>query len=336
MTCFTRFACALVPLFTASLALAQSAQIKDPDANPMPSVAAAVNGQPIYEVAVERALQSVPTDEREKARQEVVQYLIDNSIIDQYLTALKVTVEPKDIEKQMGTFQEELKKHGQDYAIMLKRMKLSEAELRDQIQNQLRWEKFVAQQASDEKLKALFTHMPEAFDGTSIRARHILIPAGADAKSKQEAVEMLKKIKAQIEKEAADALAKLPPDTDNLTKETKRQAFLETAFGDAARKFSTCPSKEEGGDLRWFQRYGKMVEPFSKAAYALKPYEISDVVGTTFGYHLIIVVGRKGSVPTKYEDAHVKEAVKEVYEAKLKEAVVDQMKPRSKIEVVPK
>ena len=70
-----------------------------------------------------------------------------------------------------------------------------------------------------------------------------------------------------------------------------------------------------------------MIEPFAKAAYALKPYEISDVVTTPFGCHLILLVGRKAGSPVKYEDPMVKEHVKAVYESKLKDAVLDQMKP---------
>ena len=80
------------------------------------------------------------------------------------------------------------------------------------------------------------------------------------------------------------------------------------------RNHSTCNSKSEGGDLRWFPRYGSMVEPFAKAAYALKPFEVSDVTVTPFGYHLILVVGRRPGTPTKFEDPRVKDAVKEVYE----------------------
>ena len=59
------------------------------------------------------------------------------------------------------------------------------------------------------------------------------------------------------------------------------------------------------------------------------------VVATQFGYHLIMVVDRKAGMPTKFEEPKVKEAVKEVYEAKLKDAVIEQMKPRAKIEVAP-
>lgn len=310
--------------------------IAAPNENERTAVAVKVNGHPIYEVAVERALQAVPSDERAKARAEVVQFLVENAMIDQYLTALKVAVEPADVEKQLTTFKDEVKKHDQDYALVLKKMKLTEAELKEQIHNQLRWEKFVTQQATEAKLKALFDHMPEAFDGSTVRARHILLTPGDDPKAKQEAMTKMQGLKAQIEKAVADGMAKLPAETDNVSKEKLRATLIEEAFGEAAGKHSACPSKSDGGDLRWFPRYGSMVEPFAKAAFALKSHQMSEVIPTQFGYHLILVTGRKAGVPTKFEDARVKDAVKEVYEAKLKEAVLEQMKPRAKVEVTPR
>ena len=74
-----------------------------------------------------------------------------------------------------------------------------------------------------------------------------------------------------------------------------------------------------------------MVEPFARTAFALKPYEMSDVVKSQFGCHLILVTDRKPGKEVKLEE--VKDEVKEVYYDRLREAIIAQMKPKAKIEI---
>lgn len=57
-------------------------------------------------------------------------------------------------------------------------------------------------------------------------------------------------------------------------------------FAELARRNSDCPSGEDGGDLGYFGR-GQMVPEFDQATFKLQPGEVSDVVETAFGYHLI-------------------------------------------------
>lgn len=57
-------------------------------------------------------------------------------------------------------------------------------------------------------------------------------------------------------------------------------------FANLAQQVSLCPSGKRGGDLGAFTR-GKMVKEFETAAFALKKGELSPIVKTKFGYHLI-------------------------------------------------
>jgi peptidyl-prolyl cis-trans isomerase C len=72
-----------------------------------------------------------------------------------------------------------------------------------------------------------------------------------------------------------------------------RQEILNgISFEDAAKKYSLCPSKTNGGDLGYFGK-GDMVPEFENAAFALPINEVSFPIKTQFGWHLIKVTDKK-------------------------------------------
>lgn len=80
-------------------------------------------------------------------------------------------------------------------------------------------------------------------------------------------------------------------------------------FAKLASEYSDDPgTKKKGGDTDYFAR-GKMVKPFEAAAFSLKPGEISDIVETKFGYHIIKVEDHKGARTMGLEE--VKSAIRD-------------------------
>jgi peptidyl-prolyl cis-trans isomerase C len=336
MTWQIRWSVALVVLTLANVGVhGQEAQTGGQLPQPKPDmpppaanvIAATVNGQAIAEIAVYRGVLAEDRKNYELLRKEILDNLIENALIDQYLLHLKIEVTPNEVNEKIAIIKAQAEKKG-GLEKVLKALFITEDEMRTELTAMCRWERFVIQQSTDQTLRDFFSKNVAVFDGSQVHARHILVKT--EQATKEKATAHLLQLKKWIEEESQRELAKLPVEA-----RTDKQAaeILEKTFADVAGKQSACPSKENGGDLRWFQRAGMMVEPFARTAFALKTYQMSDVVTTQFGYHLIMTVDRKPGKDVKYDD--VKVLVREVYSDRLREAVIQSMRPNAKITINP-
>jgi len=316
-------------LFVASLSMAQAPAVKAP-----PGTAALVNGQAIMESAVQRSLERIPPERRAAARPELINHLIDNMLVDQYLIQQKIVADVAEVDKRHALMKAEIVKQGKDYAKMLEELKLNDVELKEHIAAEVRWEKYTDSQANDKALQDIFEQNKDVFNGASVRARHILLTVSpTDEVELEKARLLILAYKKQVEDTVKNEMAKLPPTADNLAKEKARIALLDETFAIIAKDKSTCPSKDQGGDVGWFTRDGVMVENFSKTAFGLTPYLLSDPVKTQFGYHLILTTEKKPGKEVKFEE--LKGEAKEYFAEKLRERMSEHVRKFSKITIYP-
>ena len=132
---------------------------------------------------------------------------------------------------------------------------------------------------SPEEIKSFYeTNITRFREPEMVRASHILVRVTPDAS------EEVKKAK-KVEINAARALV-----------------VNGEKFADIARKVSEDPgSARNGGDLNFFPR-GAMMPEFERAAFALQTNQVSEVITTSFGYHILLVTDRKAAKQLSLDD----------------------------------
>ncbi len=209
--------------------------------------------------------------------------LINRALLLQQVESEKITVRDSQVAQALNKFKAGFKDETL-YQGALNQMGYTEARLKDQIKNGLAIKELIDKKVthgisvSDGQVRAFYDEHPDIFHRPErVKASHILIqvPEDADEAKKAEALASIQSLKQRI---------------DN-----------GEPFANLAMEYSDCPSKAKGGDLGFFTR-GQMVQPFSEAAFSLQPGQVSDVVETRFGYHLIRVTERQAAQQLAFND----------------------------------
>ncbi len=252
-----------------------------------------VNGEPIAATDLQALLEARPSPvpltaaQQRELRQSALDMLIDDILMRQFLRKNSLPAHASEIQKDVDELKEALKKKTMTLEQFLREGKQTEEQLRKDIAARVQWKHYLAARFSDAETKGYYEANKPEFDKVFVRASHILVKVGPTAPA--------------AEKQAARA--KL---------ETLRNDIVagKLDFGEAAKKYSDCPSKKDGGDIGSFPYKFVVVEPFAKAAFSLKKGDISDIVITDFGFHVIKVTDRTPGETTSYEA--VKEMVRDV------------------------
>ena len=287
---------------------------------------AVVNGVTITQVAFQKELNfhlqratqqgmQVSETEMAKLKEDVLESLIEREILYQESQKTGIKIEAKAVDEQLSVIKQRFPTE-KDYQNALDQMNFSEEDVKMQIERGLAIKGLIDQQigqkiiVTDEESKAYYDGNPQLFkQPEQVKASHILIKVESNADEKQ---------KGEARQKIIDVQAKLENGED---------------FAALAKEYSEGPSSDRGGDLGYFRR-GQMVKPFEDAAFTMKPNEVSGIVETRFGYHLIKVYDKKPETVLAYAE------VKDKLNARMKQQkteqeagkYIDELKKDAKIE----
>ncbi|MHC5083171.1 MAG: peptidylprolyl isomerase [Planctomycetota bacterium] len=233
--------------------------------------------------------QQMPDAYKQQMRQRIVDMKVEQILMEQEMKKKDLTVTDKDVMDEIAKIAAAQGQTMEQVKAQIAGFGMTMDDLKEQVGYQVKQKALMKAElkdgadVKDEDVKKFYDDNPQYFDKPhQVKASHIL--CGKRGITEAEFPAELEKIK--------EAQAKL--------KKGEK-------FEDVAKEMSTCPSSAQGGDLGFFGK-GQMDPAFEKAAFETEPGETTDIVKTSFGYHIIKVTDKNeaGKVPM----AEVQEKIK--------------------------
>ena len=276
-----------------------------------------VNGEPIsradYDAAASRvpelAATAVDTPNRATLQKQLINLLVDDLLLRQFLRKNQPAPDRGLVQERVRDLDRKLQAKGRTLEDYCRESGESRGQIEAGIVAAMQWNDYLRNHISEEDLRRCYDANRDLFDGVLLRASHIFLalPPNATAATRQATIERLKHIRQEI------------------------AAGMD--FEKAARQFSQDPATlGQGGDLGYFPPYKADKDPLVRTALGLQVNQLSDVVQTDFGYHLVKLTERKAGKPTRFEDA--RSEVLTLLGDELRVNVIAAERSRAKIEIL--
>jgi parvulin-like peptidyl-prolyl isomerase len=302
------------------------------------SVAVTVNGTVITEGDVDakidtimkRAAGQIPPGMVEQykmqMRPQVVESLVMEKLLGDQINKAGIVITDSDVNNKLTEIiADQPGMTLESFKAMLAAQGQSFDEIKDRVKKTLGYEKLMGPvEVNDADAKAYYEANKEDFNKPEeVKASHILVKVAPTPES------------ATPEQKAAAEAAKTAAKTkiDGLLKQVKEGAD----FATLAKENSDDPGlKVMGGDLGFFEK-GAMVKEFADAAFATKVGQVSDVVETQYGYHIIKVTDHKTAGLTSFDiaKADIVKMLENKKKGEMFKQLVDKIKAAAKIEYPP-
>jgi len=248
-------------------------------------VVATVNGEEIFRKELDSRLGVFKRLNQEVTRAvkiEVINRLAERVLLKQFIEGQDIGVSGGEIQAYIEGVEYMLKsdpRHSDKSLVeILETQGSSIGKLKDEISRTLALGKYYDQKYDEEDKISYFKSNISLFNGERVRASHILIDT-----TKLKTAAELENAKQKIE-------------------EIKEEIDNGADFAETAREYSTCSSAKNGGDMDFFSKRSDVLEELAEAAFSMKVGEISELIKTKEGYHIIKVTDKEEGKDVSYKD----------------------------------
>jgi len=229
---------------------------------------AEVNGETIHQSDLKFTflVRGIPQEQQPALKLKLIDELIDQRLIAQYLDEQKATATKDEIELEVARVRQRIEQTGAKPKEVFAAIGIEEDAIRRVVALPLAWGRYAQRVISNQEIREHFVKHQPKYDGTRVHAHQIVLTLPATA----------------TETDVTEA-------TNQLVELRKAIVSKKETFADAARRVSQSPSGEKGGDLGTFSYGAEVAREIADIAFSLKKGEVSEPTRTRFGVHLVLV-----------------------------------------------
>jgi peptidyl-prolyl cis-trans isomerase C len=268
---------------------------------------ATVNGTNITESDLEFLYLSraVRDELRPAVRERYIEQLIDRRLLKEFLRGRKLQAPARVVNERVARAEKLITQEGLDFDQSLKELGYTRETFREEVALPLAWLEHARLAITDKAIADYWKSHRSKFDGTEVRASHIVkrLPRDAEESDGTKAKQQLTAVRQSI-------------------------VSGESTFADAAGKHSDSPSGKDAGDLGQFAYKGRMPQALTQVAFQLKTGDVSEPFESPFGVHILTVTE---VVPG---DLSLEDARGEIFQelsAKLQAGLISQLRGKAEI-----
>lgn len=261
--------------------------------------------------------QPIPAERKEEFRMQVLDSMISRKLLLDEAEERNIGLSEEDVNARIDEIKAQFPTE-EEYRTALAQQGLTEDRLRKDLKDNLVIQELLTREVedkiviSDQEARGFYDENPEQFlQPAQIQASHIILTLNENIGEDE---------KADVRKRLEEIKSRIESGED---------------FAQVAEETSEGPSAPRGGDLGYFSR-GQMVKPFEDAAFALDIGELSEIVETQFGYHLITVTDKKPESSMEYMEAapQIKEYLKQERTSAAFDDYLESLKDDADIEIL--